>query len=106
MIQHIVTKGRHYVRQIAGGSLYVYANAGTYTGKAYTRHGETCDLKFADHVTIPLDAKIVGVASFASEDDLERMQNMIGTEITHEVTLEAWLIRMAIDNDSPIWKEI
>lgn len=106
MIQHTITEGRHYVRQIAGGSVYVYANAGTYTGKAYTRHGETCDLKFADHVTIPLDAQIVGVASFASEDDLERMQDLIGTEITHEVTLEAWLIRMAIDNDSPIWREI
>lgn len=106
MIQHTITEGRHYIRQIAGGSVYVYANPGTYTGQAHTMHGETCDLKFADHVTIPLDAKIVGVASFATENDLERMQDMIGTEITHEIKLEAWLIRMAINNDSDLWGEI
>lgn len=105
MIWHKVIEGRHYVRQVEGGSVYVYAGAGIYTARAHTLHGEDCDLKFADYVTVPLVGEIVAVSSFASEADLDRLQDMIGTQITHEITLEAWLVRLALDSDSRVWAE-
>ena len=103
MIWHKVIEGRHYVRQVEGGSVYVHVGAGIYEGQAHTSDGENSDLKVADYVTVPLVGEIVAVSSFASEADLDRLQDRIGTQITHEITLEAWLVRLALENNSRIW---
>lgn len=106
MIQHKVIEGRLYTHKVAGGSVYVFADKGTYTARVQTLHGENCELKFADYVTVPMDCEVVGVASFASEEDLERLREMISTRVTHEFALEAWLVRLALDSDSEVWAEV